>query len=103
LRSVDAEATAAPHLVRRSTVTDMDNNTKMPSDNVLPFRLEDRRTFHGDCGNPVADSNDHGPSPDESLRVMRAFVSIKNRKLRASLIEMLEGASRGLTPGSVHE
>jgi hypothetical protein len=40
------------------------------------------------------DSWDHGPSPEESLRIMRAFVGIKNRQLRADLIEMLESASR---------
>jgi hypothetical protein len=42
----------------------------------------------------IPENLDHGPSPEESLRIMRAFVGIKNRKIRANLIEMLEGASR---------
>jgi len=69
----------------------MDDKTK--SHNVVPFRSEDRRK-RGDSSKSVADSWDHGPSPEESLRVMRAFVAIKNRTLRANLTEMLEDASR---------
>jgi len=44
------------------------------------------------------ESYDNGPSTDESLRLMRAFVRIKNRELRADLITMLEGASRRRRP-----
>jgi hypothetical protein len=73
----------------------MDDNIKIPSSNVLPFLAEDRRKSRGDVGIAAADSCDHGPSPEESLRIMRAFVGIKNRKLRESLIHMLEGALRG--------
>jgi hypothetical protein len=71
----------------------MDDKTKLPSHNVVPFRSEDRRK-RGDSGKMVADSWDHGPSPEESLRVMRAFVAIKDRTLRANLTAMLEDASR---------
>jgi hypothetical protein len=69
----------------------MDPTTTSPSDNVLQFRPDDRRKRAG-CD--AADACDHGPSPEESLRVMRAFVGIKNKQLRANLIDMLEGASR---------
>jgi hypothetical protein len=73
----------------------MDDNIKIPSSNVLPFLAQDRKKGHGDVGNAAADSCDHGPSPEESLRIMRAFVGIKNRKLRENLIDMLESALRG--------
>lgn len=72
----------------------MDDNTEIPSTNVVPFRSEDRRKTRCDSNKMVVDSWDHGPSPEESLRVMRAFVAIKNRTLRANLTEMLEDASR---------
>ena len=72
----------------------MDDNTTIPSGNVVPFRSEDRRKTRSDCSKAVAESWDHGPSPEESLRVMRAFVAIKDRTLRANLTEMLEDASR---------
>jgi hypothetical protein len=72
----------------------MDDNIRIPSSNVLPFPREDRKKVPGDVGNAAADNCDHGPSPEESLRIMRAFVGIKNRKLRESLIDMLEGALR---------
>ncbi len=71
----------------------MDDKTPIPSGNVVPFPFEDRRKTRSDCS-AVADSWDHGPSPEESLRVMRAFVAIKNRALRENLTEMLEDASR---------
>ena len=53
----------------------------------------------------AAESPDQGPSPEESLRMMRAFVGIKSRKARESLVEMLEDASRTRqkTPGSASE
>ena len=72
----------------------MDDNIRVPSSNVLPFAPEQRRKASRDGGKVAADSCDHGPSPEESLRIMRAFVGIKNRELRADLIEMLEGATR---------
>jgi hypothetical protein len=78
----------------------MDNNTKIPSGNVLPFCLDDRKKLQDDWGTAVVDNSDHGPSPEESLRVMRAFVGIKNKRLRENLIEMLEGASRGRAPAA---
>jgi hypothetical protein len=83
----------------------MAENTPLPPGNVLPFPPEDRRKAPGDCGHAGVDGCDHGPSPEESLRIMRAFVGIKNRKLRENLIEMLEGASRAReqTSGPVGE
>ena len=71
----------------------MTNNTGLPPCNVVPFRSDERRAV-GDRVPIAPESWDHGPSPEESLRIMRAFVGIKNRKLRADMIEMLEGASR---------
>jgi hypothetical protein len=41
---------------------------------------------------PAAKLADHGPAPEESVRMMRAFVGIKDRKLRAELIQVLEDA-----------
>jgi hypothetical protein len=86
---------------RRGNLT-MDN-IRVPSSNVLPFAPEDRKraaaeggqTPRADGGKAAVDTFDHGPSPEESLRIMRAFVGIKNRKLRQNLIDMLEGAQRG--------
>jgi hypothetical protein len=71
----------------------MANNTELPRCNVVPFPSEERRAV-GERVSIASESWDHGPSPEESLRIMRAFVGIKNRKLRADMIEMLEGASR---------
>jgi hypothetical protein len=72
----------------------MDSKTTIPRDNVVRFPAQERR--HAATASPALaqDTWDHGPSPEESLRIMRAFVGIKNRQLRAHLIEMLEGASR---------
>lgn len=83
----------------------MDDKTKVPSNNVVPFRPEDRRRSRGETSKVVADNWDHGPSPEESLRVMRAFVAIKNRTLRAKLTEMIEDASRvrGQVPSPAKE
>jgi hypothetical protein len=79
----------------------MDSKTRIPLGNVVRFPSPERR--HGVVGGAAVahDSWDHGPSPEESLRIMRAFVGIKNRQLRADLIEMLEGVSRtrGQAPG----
>lgn len=72
----------------------MNRNTRVPSGNILPFPTDDRRKRAADGDTMIPESFDHGPSPEESLRIMRAFVGIKNRKIRANLIEMLEGASR---------
>jgi hypothetical protein len=79
----------------------MDNKTKIPLGNVVRFPTPERRRG-AMAGTALAhDSWDHGPSPEESLRIMRAFVGIKNPQLRADLIDMLEGASRtrGQAPG----
>ena len=80
----------------------MDPKTPIPLGNVVRFPSRERRSAaHG--GSAAAQETwDHGPSPEESLRIMRAFVGIKNRKLRADMIEMLEGAqrTRGQAPGS---
>lgn len=71
----------------------MGSKTTIPLGNVVHFPLPERR--RGPAATAFAhDSWDHGPSPEESLRIMRAFIGIKNRQLRTDLIEMLEGASR---------
>jgi hypothetical protein len=82
----------------------MGSDSKTPHGNILPFPSGDRRKRGADGEGPV-DSLDHGPSPEESLRMMRAFVGIKNQKLRENLIEMLEDASRTRekAPGSASE
>ena len=83
----------------------MDSKTSIPLGNVVRFPAQERRRAAPAAANLAQDTWDHGPSPDESLRIMRAFVGIKNRQLRAELIEMLEGASRtrGQAPGSRKE
>ena len=84
----------------------MDGKTSIPLGNVVRFPAQEcRRAAPSAAANLARDSWDHGPSPEESLRIMRAFVGIKSRQLRAELIEMLEGASRtrGQTPGSRKE
>ena len=83
----------------------MNSNTSIPLGNVVRFPAQERRRAAPAATNLAQDTWDHGPSPDESLRIMRAFVGIKNRQLRAELIEMLEGASRtrGQAPGSRKE
>lgn len=78
---------------RRGNVTV--GNIRVPASNVLAFAPEDRKRAAPDGGKAALDTFDHGPSPEESLRIMRAFVGIKNRKLRQKLIDMLEGAQRG--------
>ena len=70
----------------------MDSKTTIPRGNVVRFPTQERR--QAAAAAPAQDIWDQGPSPEESLRIMRAFVGIKNRQLRADLIEMLEGASR---------
>jgi hypothetical protein len=72
----------------------MDRKTTIPRGNVVRFPAQERRHAAAAAPALVQDIWDHGPSPEESLRIMRAFVGIKNRQLRADLIEMLEGASR---------
>jgi hypothetical protein len=79
----------------------MDSRAKIPLGNVVRFPSQGRdATPAGSLS--AQNSWDHGPSPEESLRIMRAFVGIKNRDLRADLIEVLEGASRsrGRMPGA---
>jgi hypothetical protein len=79
----------------------MDSKTKIPLGNVVQFPSPDRGHRARGAAALAHDNWDHGPSPEESLRIMRAFVGIKNRQLRADLIEMLEGVSRtrGQAPG----
>jgi hypothetical protein len=77
------------------------DNIRVPSSNVLPFAPENRRRVASDGGKAALDTFDHGPSPEESVRIMRAFVGIKNRKLRQKLIDMLEDAQRG--PAQISE
>ena len=76
----------------------MKRSNFIPNDNVIPFPgpERNRRAACTRSGGALAgdERGDHGPSPEESLRLMRAFVGIKNRQLRADLITMLEGASR---------
>jgi hypothetical protein len=73
----------------------MDDSITVPSSNVLAFAPKGRKRTAADGGKDARNTYDHGPSPEESLRIMRAFVGIKNRKLRQKLIDMLEGAQRG--------
>jgi hypothetical protein len=72
---------------------------KTPPSNIVRFPTTRRKlSTAGRNAHPatsLGESHDHGPSTDESLRLMRAFVRIKNRHLRADLITMLEGASAG--------
>ena len=72
----------------------MGDNSRIPSSNVLQFPDEGRKKARAAARTIMTDSWDHGPSPEESLRVMRAFVAIKNKAVRENLTEMLEDASR---------
>ena len=72
----------------------MDRKNTIPRTNVVRFPTQGRRHAAAAAPALAQDVWDHGPSPEESLRIMRAFVGIKNRQLRADLIDMLEGASR---------
>ena len=83
----------------------MGNDNDIPYGNILPFPSGDRKKRGADSESSAAESLDQGPSPEESLRMMRAFVGIKSRKARESLIEMLEDASRTRqkTPGSASD
>jgi hypothetical protein len=83
----------------------MGSDSKIPHGNILPFPSDDRKKRDADGEGSAAESLDHGPSPEESLRMMRAFVGIKNRGVRENLIEMLEDASRmrKKAPGSASE
>jgi hypothetical protein len=76
----------------------MDSKTGIPLGNVVRFPTRERRGAAGASPAVAQEIWDHGPSPEESLRIMRAFVAIKNRQLRANLIEMLEGAARTRGP-----
>ncbi len=83
----------------------MGSDSKTPHGNILPFPSSERKKGGADGESLAAESLDHGPSPEESLRMMRAFVGIKNRSARENLIEMLEDASRmrEKAPGSASE
>ena len=70
----------------------MGDNSQIPSNNVLRFPGKERQKARAAAR--TTDNWDHGPSPEESLRVMRAFVAIKNKALRENLTEMLEDASQ---------
>jgi hypothetical protein len=80
----------------------MKSDHQMPSSNVIPFP----GPGPGDCHSAAASTADgehrfdHGPAPEESLRLMRAFMGIKNKMLRADLVNMLEGAARARGPES---
>jgi hypothetical protein len=81
----------------------MDDNTPIPSGNVLPFRRDEPKKAA--ARTTIGETWDHGPSPEESLRVMRAFVAIKNKALRQNVTEILEDASRvrGQVPSPANE
>lgn len=83
----------------------MGSKTTTPLGNVVRFPTQSRGRATAAAPALAQDMWDHGPSPEESLRIMRAFVGIKNRHLRAELIEMLEGVSRtrGEAPGPKDE
>jgi hypothetical protein len=66
--------------------------------NVLPFQPAERKKNSGACAATTADRPDNGPSPEESLRMMRAFLGIKNRKSRQDLIDLIEGVSQARVP-----
>jgi hypothetical protein len=73
----------------------MNDKTPASGSNVLPFQPDGRRKDQG--ADVTGDWIDNGPSPDESLRMIRAFLGIKNRQSRQNFLELLEGVSR--TPG----
>jgi len=84
----------------------MDNkDTKTPPSNIVRFPTRRRDGSAADRNavpaGSLGESCDHGPSTEESLRLMRAFVRIKSRHLRADLISMLERAAgtRGMARG----
>ena len=81
----------------------MKRDNKMALDNVIPFPKPDGQPSSAAVGGAVDGENgyDHGPTSEESLRLMRAFVGIKNKMLRADLIAMLEGAARARGPEPV--
>ena len=78
-------------------MTAMDDKAPLFASNVRPFQPDEPRKDPGSCANATGDWIDNGPSPDESLRMIRAFLGIKNRKSRQNFLELLEGVSR--TPG----
>jgi hypothetical protein len=74
----------------------MKSDNRMALDNVIPFPTPD-----SDKPATAVDGKngyDHGPAPEESFRLMRAFVGIKNKTLRADLIAMLEDAAQARRP-----
>jgi hypothetical protein len=80
----------------------MDHDTGTSFGKVIPFPAEARGSVRArrraGGGNASAEATDSGPSPEEGLRLMCAFVGIKDGKLRAGLIDMIEVASREPAP-----
>jgi len=78
----------------------MDDKNSALTSNVLPFRAPKRRKGSGARDLTTPDWTYGGPSPEESLRMMRAFLGIKNWKSRESLIALVErvSQSRGQMP-----
>lgn len=78
----------------------MKSDDRPALDNVIPFPTSDGGKSTAATGGAIDGENgyDHGPTPEESLRLMRAFVGIKNKMLRADLIATLEGAARARGP-----
>jgi hypothetical protein len=77
----------------------MDDTPPARRGNVLPFEPGERKKKTPGAGAPTtADWADNGPSPEESLRMMRAFLGIKNRKSRQNLIDLIEGVSQARVP-----
>jgi hypothetical protein len=79
----------------------MDDNTSDKSGNVIKFQLRHGKKTRAGCTSAVAESVDDGPSAGESLRVVKAFLAIKDKKSRAGVIAMLERFSQSgeKTPG----
>lgn len=79
----------------------MDDNTSDKSSNVLKFQPRLGKKTRDGCTSVGAASGDDGPSAGESLRVVKAFLAIKDKKSREGVIAMLENFSRTYdqTPG----
>ncbi len=72
----------------------MDDNTSDKSSNVLMFQPRDGKKTRPGCSDAVAATGDDWPSAGESLRVVKAFLAIKDKKSREGVIAMLEDFSR---------
>ena len=79
----------------------MDDNTSDKSSNVLKFQPRNGKKSRGGCASVTAASGDDGPSASESLRVVKAFLAIKDKRSREGVIAMLESFSLSCsqTPG----